>query len=281
MINPFKKTHSENRARARRRKQIAKGSLKVTGGLVENGDRLANATDKQMELVSVIIPTTKRDRQTDNCVRHVKESTYKNIEVIVVDEGKERSEQRNIGMERAKGEYYLILDSDQLIEDGLIEDCINIIMNNAGVYIPENIITVGFFGRLRNWERRFYTGTAVDVVRFVKKGCPKFDVTMSGPEDSDWDRRIGGDRTISNRCIYHLDEIGVLSYMKKKAYYSKSMAKFRTKHPKDKVLNIWYRCFGIFFENQKWRMVIKKPHYYICLLGVLFVRGVIYKCVKY
>ena len=66
-------------------------------------------------LVSIIIPTHK-DAQIENCVACIKQSTYKNIEIIVVDEGKERSAQRNIGMDRAKGDYYLILDSDQMVE---------------------------------------------------------------------------------------------------------------------------------------------------------------------
>src|SRR5574343_184163 len=153
------------------------------------------------ELVSIIIPTHKGDKILPECLKAIEYSTYKKIEIIVVDEGLERSAQRNIGINRTRGEYFLILDSDQLITPNLIRECLDKIGNHNGVYIPEKIITKGFFGYLRNWERQFYTGTPIDVVRFVKKDCPLFDESMSGPEDSDWDRRIGGTRTTSVNMV--------------------------------------------------------------------------------
>lgn len=236
----------------------------------------------KLPLVSVIIPTTDGEKEKlRRCVESVKASTYRNIEIVVVNEGLERSEQRNIGILRARGEYLLFLDSDQWVSMGLIKECVLKIILCSGIYIPEAIVTKGFFGYLRNWERGFYTGTPVDVVRFVRKRnsknmCPLFDKTMSGPEDSDWDRRIDGYKMIAHEVLYHDDGIGVLEYLKKKIYYTKSMNRFIEKWPKDKIQNFWWRCFGVFFEDGKWRRVVARPDLFVCLMGLIFARGVIY-----
>lgn len=232
-----------------------------------------------MKLVSVIIPI-KRDENIavlSYLITH--DSTYKNCELIVVDKGLERSAQRNIGILQAKGEYLLILDSDQYPAVTLIEECVKLMENSDydGIYLPERIMTLGRFGRLRNWERQFYTGTAIDVVRFVKaKNCPYFDETMSGPEDTDWDRQIGPKRTICKSLIYHRDEVDFKTYCEKKAYYTKSMGRFIKKNPHDKILNLRYRCWTVFTENGKWKLLLKSPLMALGLIFLLALRGIIY-----
>jgi glycosyltransferase involved in cell wall biosynthesis len=228
------------------------------------------------QLVSVIIPSRKGEN-IKPVVDSVKASTYKHIEIIPVCLGLERSAQRNAGIDAANGKYYLFLDSDQPISSTLIEECVSLIKHHSGIYIPEVITTKGIFSKIRNWERQFYTGTAVDVVRFVRASCcPKFDETMSGPEDSDWDRRVNGLRTISKSCLYHQDNVGVVSYFKKKAYYTKSMKRFTEKWPRDEVLSFRYRCWTVFVENGKWKRLIKAPHMTLAVAGILLIRGIIF-----
>jgi glycosyltransferase involved in cell wall biosynthesis len=233
--------------------------------------------------VSVIIPT-RHNEDISMCLNAVKASSYKNIEIVVVDEGLERSAQRNIGITLAKGEYLLVLDSDQAVSKYLIDICVGILHYRKDIkalYIPEEIPGKSFFNRVRNFERQFYTGTCVDVVRFVRRGCPLFDKSMSGPEDSDWDRRIGGERkTVKGGRLYHYDNMTLKKYIAKKSYYAKSMKLYHEKHPDDKVLNLWYRCIGIFIENGKWKQLIKHPILTLGIVFILAVRGVIYICSK-
>lgn len=226
--------------------------------------------------VSVIIPK-RRGENIDTLIGFVKKSSYTNIEIIVVDEGLERSKQRNIGIDRAKGEYLLILDSDQYPNSRLIEECVGLMKDYDALYIPEIIITDGWFARVRNWERQFYNGTAVDCVRFVKSGiAPYFDERMSGPEDSDWDRRIRGKKGITKNHVYHNDGVKFLDFFKKKAYYAKSMDIFNAKWPGDKVTNPKWRCWDVYMENGKWRRCLSSPHMFIAVLFLIFIRGVIY-----
>jgi glycosyltransferase involved in cell wall biosynthesis len=227
--------------------------------------------------VSVIIPKRKGEDITLTLLA-LADSVYRNFEIIVVDKGLERSAQRNIGIKKANGEYYLILDSDQHPTPHLIRECVKLMeIGYSAVYIPEYLMTKGWFGRLRNWERQFYTATPIDAVRFVRaKCCPKFDETMSGPEDSAWDRQVEGIRTTSENYILHYENVGFWGYFRKKAYYAKSMKRFAELYPNDKVLNWKWRCFKVFFEQGKWKKVLRRPDLMILVWLMILIRGVIY-----
>ena len=223
-----------------------------------------------------MLPVRKGEK-VDELVKSIKNSTYPHIEIIVVDEGFERSIQRNYGMARAKGEFILFLDSDQYPHPNLIADCRRLMFHYDAIYIPEVIITKGFFGYLRNWERKFYLATPIDIVKFIRnKDLVWFDPLQRGPEDSDFDRRIKGVRTISQYPLYHNDNVSMIDYFKKKIYYSQSMVRYAQRHKGDKVLNFWWRCFGVFFEEGKWRIAIRRPDLLILVWLMLFVRGIIY-----
>lgn len=228
--------------------------------------------------ISVIIPNNNRDLST--LKNWLDLSTYKDFELVEVNVGLERSVQRNMGISMAKGEYLLFLDSDQLPSPFLLQECVEKMNRYYDVlYIPEEIITEGLFGRIRNWERQFYTGTSVDVIKFVRRhNCPLFDTQQHGTEDSDWDRQIGGKRGVCTNFVYHDDNVRIQEYFKKKAYYAKSLSRFAERNPGDKILDFKYRCWTVFTENGKWQRLF---HPYIFgLILVLFIRGLIYLCRK-
>jgi len=233
-------------------------------------------------LVSVVIPTCKNEEgklnPIDKCLVSIGYSTYDSIEIICVDEGLERSAQRNAGIRDARGEFILYLDDDQYISSGLIKECVDLmdIYPYEALYIPEIIVTQNWFGRLRNWERGFYTGTPVDCIRFFKaEGCPMFDEAMNGPEDADFNHQFGW-KGITDNPLYHDDNIGVVQYLKKKNFYAKSMERYKDKWPKDKVLNWKWRCFGVFFEHGKYKRVLRRPDLMILIWCLMFIRGIIY-----
>lgn len=239
--------------------------------------------DKIKGLVSVIIPNHNRD--ISELLESLNKSTYKNIEILEINLGLERSAQRNIGIDRAKGEFLLFLDSDQFVSPCLIKECVYFCTETQSypfapdhaVYIPEIIVGKGIFAAIRRWERGFYNGTSVDVVRFVRADhCPRFDETLSGPEDSDWDRRVLGRRVTACLPLYHNDQVSFFEYFSKKAYYAESMAKYAKKWPTDKVLDWKWRCLGVFLENGKWKRFLSRPDLALAVLFIIFIRGVIY-----
>jgi glycosyltransferase involved in cell wall biosynthesis len=222
--------------------------------------------------VSVVVANHGRDLTT------LRNSIPEECELVVIDEGRERSWQRNKGIRQATGNIIIWLDSDQSLSSGLIKEIQMLIgLGFVALYIPEIIVAKSFFGKVRAFERTFYDGTVVDVPRAVlKKHCPLFDETLNGPEDADWGRKIKGLRAITKGVLYHHDDIGVVEYFKKKNYYAKSMRRYKELNPHDKVLDWKYRCVGIFIEKGKWRKILRHPILFFCVMLVVAVRAYIY-----
>jgi len=99
-----------------------------------------------MNLVSIIIPVYNVESYINQCIDSVIQQTYKNVEIILVDDGSDdscpricdeyarkdprirvihkpnggASDARNAGLAIAKGEYIYFLDSDDYIEKDAI-----------------------------------------------------------------------------------------------------------------------------------------------------------------
>ena len=98
-------------------------------------------------LISVLIPVFNVERYLSRCIESVIKQTYKNIEIILIDDGsKDKSGKicdkyakkddrirvihkenegvsvaRNLGMDSANGEYIIFVDSDDWIEQQAVE----------------------------------------------------------------------------------------------------------------------------------------------------------------
>lgn len=168
-------------------------------------------------LVSIVITTKNEEQNIENCLLSIKEQTYSNIEIILVDnnskdktieialnftrkifnKGLERSAQRNYGMSTiARGKYVMFLDADMILGPKTTEACVSMIEKGSwlALHIPEFILGKRYFPCVRRFERSFYNGTVIDGARFFKKSSfievGGFDETMSGPEDWDIDKKI-------------------------------------------------------------------------------------------
>lgn len=224
----------------------------------------------------------------------------------VFNRGPERAAQRNFGVERANGKYILYLDADMILSKDVISECV-IRCENEGyiaLYIPERIIGKGFWIKVRDFERSFYNATVIDCVRFVRRDkfleIGGFDENLTGPEDWDFDRRIRetGKVDIINVPLYHNEgQFNLRTYINKKAYYAKSFDKYvqkwshidssapvdsfpstgqasngikaRTDPIIKKQLGLWYRLFGVFLENGKWKKLLRHP---MLTLGMYFLK---------
>ena len=104
-----------------------------------------------MELVSIVVPVYNVEHYLQECILSLLGQTYKNIEVILVDDGSTDSSgnicdlfaekdsrikvihkrnaglgyARNSGLEIAKGEYITFIDSDDIAEKNLVELLMN------------------------------------------------------------------------------------------------------------------------------------------------------------
>lgn len=103
------------------------------------------------EIVSIIIPVYKVEKYLDRCVESIVNQTYKNLEIILVDDGspdecprmcdewarkdnrikvihKEnggQSDARNVGIEAFTGDYILFVDSDDYIDSTMVKKMVD------------------------------------------------------------------------------------------------------------------------------------------------------------
>jgi GT2 family glycosyltransferase len=113
----------------------------------------------QPPLISIIIPTYNRKEKLTKLIQSTQKSTYKNLEIIVVDDAsidntyenikklfpdikivrneKEKfsGETRSIGSKYATGDYIFFLDDDNIIDKYTIENIINVMQYDKSIGI--------------------------------------------------------------------------------------------------------------------------------------------------
>ena len=214
-------------------------------------------------LVSIIVTTKNSERTFDKCLESIKNQSYKNIELIVVDNnstdrtkeiahkytdavfnlGPERSPQRNFAARQAKGEYLLINDSDIYFNHDSVKECVALIERDKcdAIILPEQSIGTGFWAKVKAFERSFYVGNDyIEAARFFKKdkflAVGGYDENLYAGED--WDltirlRRAGGKISRANIFVEH-DEgrLKLFDSSSKKKYYSVNFFEiYAKKHP--------------------------------------------------
>lgn len=211
-------------------------------------------------LLSVVITTKNEEKNIKNCLESIKKQTYKDIEVIVVDnnstdgtkeiaekytklvfnKGPERSAQRNFGAKKAKGNYLLFLDADMILTPKVLEACVRKVQEDKNIQaliIPEKSFGEGFWAQCKALERSFYVGNDfIEAARFYSRDIFKniggFDEKLTGPEDWDLSQRVKNkffmDR-VSTYILHNEGRLSLLSTIRKKYYYSKKIVQYLNK----------------------------------------------------
>lgn len=180
------------------------------------------------DTVSIIIPIYNVEKYLAKCIESVIGQTYKNLQIILVDDGatdncpdicdkykeKDRrievihkengglSSARNAGLTAVKGKYIYFLDSDDYIESNLIEKCV-------GTINEENCDVVVF-----NYVSEDETGKVVSKSKFqprnyiINNGEKKFDYISNTAIQyhktgwNAWNRFYKADFIINNKITY-------------------------------------------------------------------------------
>lgn len=108
-------------------------------------------------LISVVIPTYNRKKLAERLIKSILKSTYKNLEIIVIDDAspdntidylnskfkwnkkiKSYRNKKNLfaagskneGQKKAKGEYIVFIDDDNVVDDKMIQELVNVFLRD-------------------------------------------------------------------------------------------------------------------------------------------------------
>jgi arabinofuranan 3-O-arabinosyltransferase len=247
--------------------------------------------------VSVIIPTKNASRTIGSCLKSIREQTYSETDIIVVDNnsqdstheisraydakffssGPERGAQKNFGFEKSSGTFVLFVDADMTLAPDVIEDCVRCSRGVDAIMIPEISVGEGFWTECRILERSCYRdddwlGAARFFRRDVFEKLGGFDETLQASGD-DMDlnqraRRSGYRIGRAEACITH-DE-GIVTprtTFRKWRYYGRNMMTYVRKNKKEATMQYlpirpaWIR---------HWRKLSTRPPY---TFGFMILKG--------
>ena len=223
----------------------------------------------------------------------------------VFTQGPERCAQRNRGWREATGAVILFVDADMILPFATTEEILSIYASAPtpllyspfpipapspfpSLYIPEQRMGHGLRLRARNFERSFYDGTCIDGLRVIPRAWLEkaggYDESLVACEDWDLDRRLlaaGTPTAVTKGHLIHNEaNQGLARLLAKKAYYAKSVDAYRRKWRNDAVcrrqFGLFYRFFGVFVENGKWKRLLRHPLLATVMYVERFLVGVTY-----
>ena len=205
--------------------------------------------EKNEPLVSVVIPTKNSSATLEKCLETIVKQTYKNIEIIIVDNystdktttiarnytdkvftiGPERSPQVNYGVKMASGKYIYEVASDFLLEPSLIKEAVvTAESNNYAAILVHNTSdpTVSYWAKIRKFERDMYTSDDLNVAsRFIRRdaflSAGGFDPELIACEDYDLHNRLIKNHSIGRITAkeVHIGEPKSIKEVAQKHYY--------------------------------------------------------------
>ena len=251
-------------------------------------------------LVSVIVPTYNSSATLEACLKSIKNQSYKNIEIIVVDnnskddtkkiankftkkvynKGPERSAQVNFGTQKANGKWVYKVDSDFVLDKKVISQCVKKIGENFDAVIVHNTpdARVSWIARIRKFEVDMYKyDITFSSARFVKKSVYKkiggFNSMITAGEDFDFQNklnRLGYKTGFIEAEALHLGEPKKFwPHMKKYYFYGKDFVNYQN-HNKVEAAEQLSPVRTVYFKN--WKKFICHP-----VLGAGFILYTIFK----
>lgn len=202
-------------------------------------------------LVSIIIPMYNAEKYIKRCIESIIGQTYINIEIIIIDDGSTDnsleivngirdkrikiysksnggvSSARNLGIEKANGEFFLFVDSDDYVDLKIVEELISkvakentfVFCNNDEIWknrVDERILFKGSKGNLTRNDvmKEIASGSAGLVCsklvssKVIKENNIKFDDKLVIGEDQIFFLQVS-EKTNKfqyvNKSLYHYD----------------------------------------------------------------------------
>lgn len=257
--------------------------------------------------VSVVIAAFNESQKITNCLKSLAEQSYRNIEVILVDDhsndettqvakkinlklglnlkiirlnrNQERSVARNRGAKESTGSYMFFIDADMKLSKEVAAKCLKLVQENPeikAVIIPEKSFGEGFWANCRSLEKLCYIGDdRMEAARFFEKKAfwrvGGWDNKMISGEDWDLTRRIRVKYKIGriSSIIYHNEyQLTLWKAIKKKFYYASVSGIYLERNPLTILSLVFFIFRPAYIRN--WKLILSNP---IHGMGMFFLKG--------
>jgi glycosyltransferase involved in cell wall biosynthesis len=245
-------------------------------------------------LVSIVIPTYNSTKFLKQCLDSVVSQTYKNIEIIVVDNnstddtkaiaktytdhvfnhGPERSAQTNFGVSKAKGEYVYKVDSDFVLDSNVLQQSVDEIKKGFDAIVVHNSpdTRISWIAKIRKFEVDMYKYDIThSAARFLKKsvyeaiGGNSEDITAA--EDYDFQNKLnkGDYKTgfVEAEALHLGEPTDILAHMKKYYWYGKDMVNYEKANKQESKTQLSF-IRPVYKKN--WKKFAQHP-----LMGLAFI----------
>ncbi len=208
-------------------------------------------------LVSVIVPTRNSEQFLGRCLLSIRDQTYRNIEIVVVDNfsidgtisvaehyadtiiqaGPERSAQVNMGVRHSKGTYVYRVDSDFVLQSTVISECVELASHGFGAIVVHNSpdTSFGWLSKVRKFETDMYkysldhsAARFLDRDIFLKIGGYREDITAG--EDYDLQIRLNEAKVVTGfitpEAIHLGEPRSMFEVIAKNFMYGKDFTKY-------------------------------------------------------
>lgn len=213
-------------------------------------------------VVSVVVPTKDVERTLGRCLRSIRSQTYPSLELVVVDNfssdrtfevaqqladvavqsGPERSAQRNLGIDLARGTYILWIDADMVLTPHVVADAVAAAQAHDAIatFIPEQTVGSGFWTACRALERRCYVGVElIEAPRLIRREWfldrGGFVDDVAGQEDADIRMRLLHEGTrmphVDSVILHDEGRLTLGAILRKRYYYGKSLPAYNRAQP--------------------------------------------------
>jgi glycosyltransferase involved in cell wall biosynthesis len=256
-------------------------------------------------LVSVVIPTYNSARFLGVCLESLKNQSWKELEVIVVDDGstdgtleiaekyecivinnptRGRAEAKNEGIKHSVGDFFFFIDSDMELTRNAISKCVQLARETpsiGGVVVPERSVGKSFWVRVRDFERSFYSESVIESARFFPAKLAKevggFEERLVFFEESTLPYKIQrkGHCTFlrtNPMVLHHEEDFSLMTWLRKKFYYGKTIHLYRERYGDflGVQISIPFRL-GLFMNDR--RRFLSKPK---LALGLILLKSLEY-----
>jgi glycosyltransferase involved in cell wall biosynthesis len=242
---------------------------------------------KETPLISVIVLTRNSESTIEDCLRSIKDQTYKNIELIVVDrystdktkeiarrytdkifdKEPERSAQANYGVTKASGEFVYKVDSDFILDPKVVQECVDKAREGFDAIVVHNTpdVRVSWIARIRKFEVDMYKYDIThSSARFVRKSVYQkiggFNETITAGEDYDFQNKLnrGGFKTgfIDAEALHLGEPTSFWKHMKKYYDYGKDFTKYKQHNEEESKQQLSF-LRSVYVRH--WRRFLRHP----------------------